>query len=357
MNWTQILKTNNMNNKLIIKSNNKVFWELDKKNNLFDLSSFPKNNKFRIINFNLLATAVSNFKTYDHKKESGKMIELRYNNIAKILLYFMHTNIDIINLQELDGSMYLLLNGLIKLYNLPYKLFFNNYFIKKKKLNFRGYDVGIIVNIKKYKILKCILKNITPQKILNENSLYTTKRSKKAFFCEIQNKINNKKIAIISTHLSGQPQRPDIRIEELNTIIKFIKNNLNVNFTFITGDFNDQNYESINKIVLAGNLSIYKKYVNNLFTATSFHKINLIRETQKFEIFDDIDIFQTIDYLVSNINEKKINHIMMPHPINGIYGYENPYNDIIKINDHNYLENKNVWPSDHALIEFIINLN
>ena len=358
--WKKILENNKMFNTINITSD-KVIWNLDKKQKikLLDKNNVKQSsNKIKLINFNMLATHVSHFKTPDYKKEDKDMLELRYNNIAKILLYYMyHQLIDIINMQELDGAMYLLLKNIIQLYDLPYIIFFNKYFIKKNKLHFRNYDIGVIINKKKFEIEKIILKNITPDKILNENSLYTTKRSKKSYFCQLSIKKTNKKIINVCTHLSGQPQRPDIRYEEMKFIKNYLSNFKNIDNIFISGDFNDENYNFINEIIANSNLNIFSKYLNDKsFIATSFHKINLVRETQKMEHFHDYEIFKTIDFLISNVEEKKINYHMMPNQNSGIFGYEVPYNDILIFNKKNN-SHKYVWPSDHTLIIFNINIS
>ena len=155
--WKKILENNKMFNTINITSD-KVIWNLDKKQKikLLDKNNVKQSsNKIKLINFNMLATHVSHFKTPDYKKEDKDMLELRYNNIAKILLYYMyHQLIDIINMQELDGAMYLLLKNIIQLYDLPYIIFFNKYFIKKNKLHFRNYDIGVIINKKKFSAKK-----------------------------------------------------------------------------------------------------------------------------------------------------------------------------------------------------------
>jgi endonuclease/exonuclease/phosphatase family metal-dependent hydrolase len=127
-----------------------------------------------------------------------------------------------------------------------------------------------------------------------------------------------------------------------------MKNIKNKNNTIICGDFNETNYNEVKKIV-RNKLRVFDKYFERNNFATSYHPWNINRETNEMYEEPSHHKYKSIDYLLYSKDLQVEKYISKP-TINGIYNVEEPYKN--KKTKYIY----KMWPSDHALILFYINL-
>ena len=329
----------------------KIDYKIDYKNNEYNIinddnvktfkSEHDKNdkdiNQIKIVTFNVMATRFSPFVKKDVNGENNEEFQDRYNNIVKILCYFMsNEKVDIIFLQEVDSILFIILKHACK------SLGYNNYYSNNiKKINKGVYGNAIIFNNSKYNMITMTIVKLTPNHYISQDDLYSLKQPRYSLLSYITNIRTKENIILSSLHLTGLQLRSDIRRDELLTMVtnmlSFEKKNL-----IICGDFNENNYETFSDVVKNNGLINHTHIYHNQ-TATSYHKFNINRETKEYYKEHSDIIYSNIDYIITSNNYKLINYRFYPLANNGIYGLEVPYSEGEK-----YDAKK--WCSDHALI-------
>tara|TARA_B110000858_G_C17807213_1_gene478741 strand:- start:2454 stop:3311 length:858 start_codon:yes stop_codon:yes gene_type:complete len=281
-----------------------------------------------IATFNILAHKYTNF-TRGHKtdKETEEEMKLRYVNILNIL---KKINADIYCLQEVDELVANFLSIEFK------KNDYNYYHVYQDKNN------GLLILWKnKYSIKKKFKKTIT-KKYYNSNKSYPYK-SQIAQYLILE--INGQNFMIINTRLWGHPDRLDVREDELRNILRNIRTN---NRTIICGDFNETDYKQIESVV-GDKFNLFDKYFKTKDFATSYHPWNLNRETNEMYQEPPHHKYKSVDYFLYS-KDLTVTKLRVKPNRKGVYNLEEPYKNT------NTKYKLNMWPSDHALLLFTINL-
>ena len=282
----------------------------------------------KVVTFNILAHKHTNFTRGN--KINGETIEEMQYRYVKILNELKKMDADIYCLQEVDELASKFLSSEFN------KIGYNNNYVSKNK------NDGLLILWRKIFKMKKKFKKFITNRYKTSNKSYPYKPQIAQFL--ILN-INNQDFTVVNTKLWGHPDRIDVRSNELKNILKNIKNK---NKTIICGDFNETNYNEVNKIV-RNKLHVFDKYFKRNNFATSYHPWNLNRETNEMYEEPPHHKYKSIDYLLYSKGLQVENYISKP-TANGIYNIEEPYKN--KKTKYNY----KMWPSDHALILFYINL-
>jgi len=295
-----------------------------------------------IITLNVMATKFSNYvkKTYDN--ETNKECIDRYNNIIKILCYFVDIiKIDFIFLQEVDTILLVMIKTIMNRFN--YSVFFSN---NDKTISKNKYGNCIVTNKNKYKLITYTILKITPDKYIKEDTLYSIKAPRYTLLLYLNNIKTNDNIILSTVHLTGLQNRTDIRKDELviliNKMLTLEKTNL-----IICGDFNEDDINNFNNVVNSHSLILQTKILFNDQIATSYHKWNLDRKDNRFYKEKDENIYKNLDHIITSNNYKIKDYILYPNFKNGVFGLEVPYKE-------NEPYDKKNWCSDHALIYAVI---
>jgi endonuclease/exonuclease/phosphatase family metal-dependent hydrolase len=283
---------------------------------------------YSIVTFNILANDFSNFSFGNlNKKELEKDMNVRYLKILEKLYEFhLSRDLDFICLQEVDCVFYKLLeknNKLKQHFDSVYDIVrFPNKLIEESKYNTYTYGLLTLIN-KKHKIKTTKKIEISSQKLLETAG---RKNSRVSQIIEIQNGIK-----IANTHLTGIPERTDMRIYEIGKILE-------EGVDFICGDFNEPNYKIIKNKIKEKHMTFYDEYFKNSRFATSYHPWNQNQKTKKFYVEPLKERYKSIDYILYPNNYKLVTHHILPNKKKGVYGMDTPFGE------------KSYWLSDHALI-------
>ena len=305
-----------------INSDCENYWEILKKKYLIhDLEK----KKIKIITLNILAHQYTNFaRGNKNEKESMDEMKLRYIKIGWLLL---KSKADIICLQEVDKLASKYLSNKFK--KNGYDFFYS----------FNDPNNGLLTIWKNtFKSSKKFKKNIT-KNYHNKNSTYPLRKKQIAIFVLLN--IDGKFINIGNTRLWGHPDRIDVRLDELNNIIKISRDKF-----ILCGDLNEPDYKKIMEHV-SPKLIVYDKYFKLNKFATSYHPWNLNRNTMKMYCEPPSEKYKSVDYLLYSPSIKVSDYKSYPNK-RGIYKTEEPYKDT------KTKYNIKLWPSDHAMLEFKI---
>ena len=277
----------------------------------------------KIITLNILAHQYTNFaRGSKNEKESIEEMKLRYIKIGWLLL---KSKADIICLQEVDKLASKYLSNKFK--KNGYDFFYS----------FNDPNNGLLTIWKNtFKSSKKFKKNIT-KKYYNKNSTYPLRKKQIAIFVSLN--INGKFLNVVNTRLWGHPDRIDVRLYELNNIIKISRDNL-----ILCGDFNEPDYKKIKEHV-SPKLIVYDKYFKLNKFATSYHPWNLNRNTGEMYREPSSEKYKSVDYLLYSPSIEIISYKSSPTK-HGIYKIEEPYKDT------KTKYNTKLWPSDHTMLEF-----
>ena len=257
------------NNKPIFYCYNNITDECEKYWNILRENYFKlfinKNEKYvgnnlKLVSLNILAHQYTNFTRGDRfKKESDHEMRLRYIKLYNVL---KELNSDIYCLQEVDQIANKYLNIKFKKdgYNLNYV--------------YNDLNNGLLIIWRNNYKLIGLEKKIITKDYDTENKSYPVKKQ----IAQIVNlEINNDKITLVNTRLWGHPDRIDVRLDELGSILNIRNKEIN---SIICGDFNETNYKKIKNFV-KNKYNIYKNYFKIKNFSTSYHPWNIDRETKK----------------------------------------------------------------------------
>jgi endonuclease/exonuclease/phosphatase family metal-dependent hydrolase len=284
---------------------------------------------YSIVTFNILANVFTNFSLgNDDKKESKNNMNIRYKNILeKLYKFHLNRDVDFICLQEVDCVFYKLLKedkNIIKYFEPVYNAMrLPNDYVNSSDYDIYTYGLLTLVNKKKHKIKNKKTIEISSRELLNSER---RKNSRISQIIEIKNGIK-----IANTHLTGIPERTDMRLYEINTI-------LDEGVDFVCGDFNEPNYGIIKKEIKEKNMTFYEEYFKNKKFATSHHKWNLDQKTKKYYLEPPEEKYKSVDYILYPYNYQLVTHDILPNKKNGVFGMDTPFGK------------KTDWFSDHALI-------
>ncbi len=262
----------------------------------------------KIATFNILATDFTDFHTgILQQKETNQEMTTRYNELNKLLKWMTS---DVICLQEVDLIFFDLLK---KWASSKYHLFFT--FMRKGEKEI-GYGLLMMISKKYASPKKFYDIDISPMNLLQSIG---RNNSRKGQFAVLDNNV-----VIANTHLTGVPERSDIREQELQTILK-------ENPTVICGDFNEPNNKLVKKLISGNGITFYN-YFDKSF-ASSFHKY--IIEGKQMQLKPVNDWYKSIDYICFPKKWKVGCSIILPSEDYGMYG----------------IDSLEEWPSDHTFIQ------
>jgi exonuclease III len=290
------------------------------------LVSEMKTTKLKVITLNILSHQYTNFaRGSKTEKESIEEMKLRYVKLGWLLL---KRNVDIICLQEVDKLAYKYLSNKFK--KNGYDFFYS----------FNDPHNGVLTIWKNnYKSSQQFKKNITKNYHGKDNT-YPFK-NKKQIVSFVTLNINGKSVRIGNTRLWGHPDRIDVRLDELDNII-----NIGSDRVILCGDFNETDYKKIIDHT-SPIFKTYDEYFKISKFATSYHPWNLNRKTQEMYAEPRDQRYKSVDYLLYTPSIECISYKSYPTK-HGVYKVDEPY----KNTTDKYTVD--MWPSDHAMIEFII---
>ena len=308
------------------------YWNILRENyfKLFDnMIENNLNNNIKLVSLNILAHQYTNFTRGDkYKKESVHEMRLRYIKLYKVL---KEINADIYCLQEVDqiANKYLSLKFKKNGYNFNYV--------------YNDLNNGLLILWRDNNRLLGINKKIITKDYDIKNKSYPIKKQ----LCQLVNlQINEKNLTIINTRLWGHPDRVDVRLDELDSILNIRNKEEN---SIICGDFNETDYEKIRELV-NNKYSVYDNYFLKNNFATSYHPWNLNRDTKRMYEEPLNHKYKNVDYLLYSKNII-INNFESYPTKKGIYNIEEPYKD------KNTKYDMSKWMSDHALLLFYFSIN
>lgn len=277
----------------------------------------------RVCTFNVLASDFTDFSIGVYKqKETKQNMFFRYNDICKILKW---TSSDIICLQEVDQILYTMLS---KSFSKQYSMY---YTLMRKGEATIGYGLLCMIDKKLSQIdyEKSYDLDISPMPLLHE---LNRNNSRKAQFVHLKNGE-----IIANTHLTGIPERTDIRVQELTNILKESP-------SILCGDFNEPDYKVVKKLLKVYSMEFYEDYfkLDSSEFASSLHKYIIDEKKGNEFILKPIsEWYKTIDYICFLKKEftlkKNACSLILPNAEHGIFGID-PIID-------------KSWPSDHTFLQ------
>ena len=322
--------------------------------------------------FNLLANRFTNYNLAGTRNESYDLMNLRY---LSIILILEESKKDILFLQEVDNYFY----KLVMLSNLKNNYFITYRFHKAWPYEKNKADIGTIIMVKNNSFITNTneIKNLN-QSLINENPpkskaldirgglsgiydfIQLTQNGdegnqRKFAHLLITKTKNNDYFFLINHHLEGRPDYEELRIKEfqqsyqycLQFAKQFLKNKKII--YLISGDFNEDSQEVVvRKLIDHLPLKLINNDPNQI---TSFTKYSTDKLTNQRNI---IDKQQKLDYLITSYNISLLSESILPKMI--LIDY--PKWDIPFVGEKSdkLIINKKNWPSDHKLLEFILEI-